>query len=160
MICIMRRESFEKIAKMAAYAAISGFFVAMGGQIAGNPALADPLDDFATAVGLRHGSEFHRTVTSLRHGDGLPPDLYVSKREAQALGWRPGADLCPWLGGRMIGGDPFDNRERALPAGGRYREADLDEEDCGHRGPRRLLYDAAGDIWVSLDHYRSVVPVP
>lgn len=96
----------------------------------------------------------------LRHRDGLPRDLYVTKREAQALGWRPGDDICPWLGGRMIGGDRFDNRERALPERHAYREADLDEEDCGHRGPKRLIFDEAGDVWITVDHYRSFQKLP
>jgi ribonuclease T1 len=160
MIQIMPRESFEMIAKRAVLRALPMIFLLIGSSLPAIPALADPVDDFAARIGIEHVSEFHRTVTSLRDAGHLPGDLYVTKREAFSLGWHPGADICPWLGGRMIGGDRFDNREHALPPGAAYHEADLDEEDCGHRGARRLIFDDSGDVWVSLDHYRSFRKVP
>lgn len=121
---------------------------------------AQTLDEFAHAEGLVHVTEFDRTVIEIRKDGQLPTDLYVTKWDAEALGWHKGADLCPWLGGKMIGGDYFDNRENELPGGGIYREADLDEEDCGHRGAKRLVFDDGGNIWVTVDHYRSFQRVP
>ncbi len=148
------------IAKLTPSRVIAAIFLVAMGYFDGAAARADPLDDFAAAVGLRHTREFRRTVTMLHHHDGLPGDLYVTKREARGLGWHPGEDICPWLGGRMIGGDLFDNRERALPDAKRYREADLDEEDCGRRGAKRLIFDESGDVWITIDHYRSFQQVP
>ena len=156
----MLRESFEMIAKGTFFRSLGAIFLLLFGCVHGNTAGADPIDDFALAIGLLHGGEFHRTVMTLRNGGHLPADLYVTKREALRLGWHPGADICPWLGGRMIGGDRFDNRAQALPQGQAYHEADLDEENCGHRGPKRLIFDQTGDIWVSIDHYRSFREVP
>lgn len=157
MISIMHRESFEMIAKLMLLRGILAIFLLL---IGATTAQSDTLDDFATASGLRHIREFRGTVMALHHHDGLPRELYVTKREARGLGWRPGDDICPWLGGRMIGGDRFDNRERALPDGQTYHEADLEEEDCGHRGPKRLIYDESGDIWMTVDHYQSFQKVP
>lgn len=148
------------IAEMTNSRVIAAIFLVGVGYFAGPAARGDALDDFAAAAGLRHAGEFHRTVTMLRHRDGLPRDLYVTKREARDLGWQPGDDICPALGGRMIGGDRFDNRERALPDANTYHEADLDEEDCGRRGPKRLIFDANGDVWITPDHYRSFERVP
>lgn len=92
---------------------------------------------------------------------GSLPARYVTKREAEALGWRPGDDLCRVARGRVIGGDRFHNRERRLPeARGRsWREADLDF-DCGRRGARRLVFSSDGLIFVTLDHYESFREVP
>ena len=160
MIWIMSRESFEMIAKGTFLRPFVAIFLVLLVCMSAKTACADPVDDFAGAVGLVHPGEFHRTVTALRRSGQLPADLYVSKREALGLGWHPGANICPFLGGRMIGGDRFDNREHALPLGPSYREADLDEENCGHRGPKRLIFDQTGDIWVSIDHYRSFREVP
>jgi ribonuclease T1 len=89
------------------------------------------------------------------------PDRYVTKQQARRLGWHPGADLwrVPALMGKSIGGDNYQNREGRLPAGGRrWREADLDYRG-GHRGAKRLLYADDGTRAVTVDHYRSFVPI-
>jgi hypothetical protein len=91
---------------------------------------------------------------------GRLPDHYVTKREAEALGWRPGSDLCDAAPGRVIGGDRFGNREGLLPEapGRRWYEADLDF-DCGRRGAKRLVFSNDGLIFVTVDHYESFVEV-
>ncbi|MBI5069442.1 MAG: ribonuclease [Deltaproteobacteria bacterium] len=91
----------------------------------------------------------------------LPP-TFVTKREAQRAGWRPGRDLwrVPGLRGKSIGGDRFGNREGRLPGGRRrWREADLDYRG-GHRGAKRLLFSDDGLRAVTVDHYRTFVDVP
>lgn len=91
---------------------------------------------------------------------GRLPDHYVTKREAEALGWRPGSDLCDAAPDRVIGGDRFGNREGLLPdaPGRQWYEADLDF-DCGRRGAKRLVFSNDGLIFVSVDHYESFVEV-
>lgn len=91
---------------------------------------------------------------------GRLPDHYVTKREAEALGWRPGSDLCAVAPDRVIGGDRFHNREGLLPdaPGRRWFEADLDFA-CGRRGAKRLVFSSDGRIFVTLDHYESFVEV-
>lgn len=88
------------------------------------------------------------------------PDKFVTKNEAQRLGWQPGRDL--WsvaaLRGKSIGGDRFGNREGRLPAGN-WRELDLSYRG-GHRGAKRLVFSTSGMRRVSVDHYQTFIEVP
>ena len=90
------------------------------------------------------------------------PAKFVTKKQAQKMGWRPGKNL--WavkkLKGKSIGGDLFTNKEGQLPNGGRiWHEADLDYKG-GHRGPKRLVYSTDGLHWVTVDHYQTFTEVP
>jgi hypothetical protein len=118
------------------------------------------LQAFARSVGLRDVPGFVETVTELRRSGRLP-ERYLTKDEAEDLGWRPGSDLCDVAPDASIGGDRFGNRERRLPErqGRRWREADLDF-DCGRRGARRLVWSSDGLIYVTVDHYDSFTKVP
>jgi hypothetical protein len=116
---------------------------------------------FAQRAHLAYPEAFRRIADYL-HADGgaaLPP-CYLTKRAAEARGWRPGGDLWRVLPGAAIGGDRFDNREGRLPHqfNGRYVEADLDYAG-GHRGEDRLIYvRGMGERWlifVTTDHDRS-----
>lgn len=116
---------------------------------------------FARAAGLRFPAAF-RNLADYLHADGgrALPDCYLTKRTAEAEGWRPGRDLWVVAPGAAIGGDRFYNREGRLPRrwNGRYVEADLDYAG-GHRGAHRLVYvRSMGDGWlffISIDHYAS-----
>ncbi len=95
------------------------------------------------------------------HHTKLPPK-FVTKKQAQKMGWRPGQNL--WavkkLKGKSIGGDLFTNREGQLPNGGRtWHEADLTYKG-GHRGAKRLVYSNDGLHWVTVDHYQTFTEVP
>ena len=89
------------------------------------------------------------------HG-GLP-DNFLTKREAQDLGWDSRynyvSDVAP---GMSIGGDRFGNYEGALPQvqGRRYFEA-----DCwytgGKRNAYRVIYSNDGHVWYTEDHYQT-----
>ena len=89
----------------------------------------------------------------------LPPK-FVTKREAQSRGWKPGKDL--WsvsaLRGSSIGGDRFNNLERLLPDR-KWREADLDYRG-GRRGGKRIVFSQDGKRFVTVDHYKTFVEVP
>jgi len=89
----------------------------------------------------------------------LPPK-FVTKREAQSRGWKPGKDL--WsvsaLRGSSIGGDRFNNLEGRLPDK-KWREADLDYKG-GHRGGKRLVFSQDGQRFVTVDHYKTFVEMP
>lgn len=93
-------------------------------------------------------------------GNERLPDRFVTKRQAQQAGWRPGRDLweVPSLRGKSIGGDRFGNREGRLPPG-EWREADLDYKG-GHRGAKRLLFSREGLSRVTVDHYQTFAEVP
>ena len=136
-----------------------GLLVAAGPSAAQRSADPQTLPAFAQSVGLREVDAFVETVQSLRATNRLPP-RYVTKDEARAHDWR-GGGLCAAWPGHVMGGDVMRNFGGAIPdAPGRiYREADLDS-DCGSRGPRRLVFSNDGRIYVTLDHYKTFVPVP
>ncbi|MGQ0677748.1 MAG: ribonuclease domain-containing protein [Rhodospirillales bacterium] len=115
---------------------------------------------FARKAGLDDGAAFIAAVRTLDSTDRLP-GRYVTKAQAEKLGWRPGQDLCKAAPGKALGGDRFMNRERRLPErpGRVWREADLDYA-CGARGPKRLVYSSDGLRFVTTDHYRSFHEVP
>ncbi len=85
------------------------------------------------------------------------PDNYITKREAQDLGWsnREG-NLDEVAPGKSIGGDRFGNYEGQLPEknGRKYRECDIDF-DGGYRGSKRIIYSSDGLIYYTEDHYKT-----
>lgn len=86
--------------------------------------------------------------------DELPAN-YMTKKEAEALGWISSEgnlwDVAP---GAVIGGDHFGNYEGQLPAGETYTECDVNYTG-GFRGGERLVYDTNGNIWYTADHYET-----
>lgn len=90
---------------------------------------------------------------------GHLPDNYITKKEAQKLGWDSSTgnlwDVAP---GKSIGGDYFGNYEGRLPeADGRdYYECDIDYTG-GSRGGKRIVYSNDGLIYYTEDHYQSFV---
>ncbi len=85
----------------------------------------------------------------------LPPN-YVTKKEAQALGWS-GGSVEKYRDGAAIGGDRFGNYEGLLPkAGGRsYTECDIDTDGSKSRGAKRLVFSNDGLFFYTEDHYES-----
>ncbi|AMB99186.1 hypothetical protein AWM75_03820 [Aerococcus urinaehominis] len=85
--------------------------------------------------------------------DELPPN-YLTKQEAQDLGWRPElGNLWEVTDHGAIGGDHFGNFEAKLPEN-EYREADVNYTG-GSRNSERLVYSKDGDIYYTPDHYDS-----
>jgi len=76
------------------------------------------------------------------HTYGHLPDNFITKKDAQALGW-PGGSLEPYAPGKCIGGSRFGNYEGLLSeADGRtYTECDIDTLSADSRGGQthRLL---------------------
>ena len=130
--------------------------------IAGTQAWArgESLEQFARAAGLRDVAGFVETIETLDRDRRLPP-RFVTKDQAEKLGWRPGVDLSKVAPGKSIGGDRFGNREGLLPTapGRRFFEADLDYAG-GSRGPKRLVWSSDGLRWITVDHYKSFREVP
>ena len=89
--------------------------------------------------------------------NGRLPDTFLTKKEAQALGWDSYvnyvSDVAP---GMSIGGDYFGNYEKKLPVvqGRKYYEA-----DCYYRGGKRnayrIIYSTDGHVWYTEDHYNT-----
>ena len=88
------------------------------------------------------------------HTYGELPVNFITKDEARSLGWS-GGSLEPYAPGKCIGGDYFGNYEGVLPEGANYHECDIDTLGAGGRGAKRIVYDDAGNIYYSDDHYES-----
>lgn len=88
---------------------------------------------------------------------GELPENFITKKEAQALGWNRNynylGDVAP---GKSIGGDRFGNYEGSLPSkkGRVWYECDANYRGSG-RGPERVLYSSDGLYYYSDDHYKT-----
>ncbi|MBQ7777986.1 MAG: ribonuclease [Oscillibacter sp.] len=90
------------------------------------------------------------------HTYGRLPDNFITKKEAEKLGW-PGGSLEPYAPGMCIGGSRFGNYEKLLPeAKGRtYTECDIDTLGASKRGAKRIVFSNDGLIYYTDDHYES-----
>lgn len=88
---------------------------------------------------------------------GTLPDNFLTKNEAQQLGWDSSknyvSDVAP---GYSIGGDKFGNYEGLLPdaSGRKWYEADANYT-AGPRGAERILYSSDGLVYYTNDHYQT-----
>lgn len=85
---------------------------------------------------------------------GRLPDNFITKKQAQDLGWS-GGSVERYQDGAAIGGDKFGNREGILPkANGRtYTECDIDTLGENSRGAKRLVFSSDGLYFYTDDHY-------
>ena len=90
------------------------------------------------------------------HTFGKLPKNYITKKQAQALGWQSGS-LEPYAPGKCIGGSRFGNYEGLLPdAPGRYyTECDIGTLGKSKRGAKRIVFSNDGLIYYTDDHYES-----
>ena len=88
---------------------------------------------------------------------GKLPDNFITKKEAQKLGWDSSwnyvSDVAP---GKSIGGDRFGNYEGLLPSkkGRTWYEADC-YYTKGKRNAHRILFSNDGLVYYTDDHYES-----
>lgn len=85
----------------------------------------------------------------------LPPN-FITKKEAQKLGWSSGS-LEKYAPGKSIGGDRFGNYEGNLPdkKGRKYTECDIDTKGASKRGAKRIVFSNDGLIYYTEDHYET-----
>lgn len=90
------------------------------------------------------------------HTYGRLPDNFITKKDAQALGWT-GGSLEPYAPGKCIGGSHFGNYEGILPEkeGRSYTECDIDTLGADKRGAKRIVFSNDGLIYYTEDHYES-----
>lgn len=90
------------------------------------------------------------------HTYGCLPQNFITKKEAQALGWESGS-LEPYAPGKCIGGSYFGNYEGLLPEkkGRKYTECDIDTLGKKSRGAKRIVFSNDGLIYYTGDHYES-----
>ena len=88
------------------------------------------------------------------HLFGHLPSNYITKKDAEKLGW-PGGELEPYAPGKCIGGSHFGNYEGLLPdAPGRsWTECDIDTLGAKKRGAKRIIFSNDGLIYYTGDHY-------
>lgn len=85
------------------------------------------------------------------------PENYITKNEAQKLGWVSSkGNLWEVAPGMSIGGDRFGNYEGQLPRknGRQYYECDIDFEG-EYRNGKRIVFSNDGLIFYTEDHYET-----
>ena len=90
------------------------------------------------------------------HLYGHLPDNFITKKQAEKLGWQ-GGSLEPYAPGKCIGGSRFGNYEGLLPEkeGRSYTECDIDTLGASKRGAKRIVFSNDGLIYYTEDHYES-----
>ncbi|MBE6736186.1 MAG: ribonuclease [Ruminococcaceae bacterium] len=105
----------------------------------------------------RNGSYTSKDDVALYiHTYGELPKNFISKKQAERLGW-DGGSLEPYAPGKSIGGSYFGNYEGKLPKkkGRTYYECDIDTKGRRSRGPKRIVYSTDGLIYYTPDHYET-----
>lgn len=87
---------------------------------------------------------------------GRLPDNFITKKEAESLGWKSGG-LDDYAYGYCIGGNKFGNYEGLLPekGGRKYTECDIDTMHASKRGAKRIVFSNDGLIYYTDNHYES-----
>lgn len=90
------------------------------------------------------------------HTYGHLPKNYITKKDAEALGWQ-GGSLSDYAPDKCIGGDRFGNYESRLPKAKNrtYKECDIDTLGKKKRGTKRIIYSNDGLIYYTDNHYKS-----
>ncbi len=123
------------------------------GQASEEAAAAEP-DHSADKEIDENGSYTTRDDVALYiHVYGKLPSNFITKKEAEKLGWT-GGSLEPYAPGKCIGGGRFGNYEGILPDGN-YKECDIDTLGKKSRGAKRIVYSDDGRIYYTADHYES-----
>ena len=96
-------------------------------------------------------------VAAYIHTYNKLPSNYITKKEAEALGWVSNkGNLWEVTDHKCIGGDTFGNYEGLLPKqkGRTWKECDVNYNG-GYRGTERLLFSNDGLIYYTNDHYET-----
>lgn len=94
------------------------------------------------------------------HTYGKLPSNYITKNEAEELGWKKkdgeAGQLHVVAPGMSIGGSKYGNYEGLLPEaqGRKYYECDINYVK-GNRGAERIVYSNDGLIFYTGDHYET-----
>ena len=112
-----------------------------------------------TACPVQYGEDYDdkdRVALYLHLFGELPPH-FITKKEAQKLGWPGYGEVEYYKQGGAIGGDWFGNYEKLLPQkkGRSYHECDIDTVGKKDRGSKRIIYSNDGLIYYTGDHYES-----
>lgn len=113
-----------------------------------------------TAAAIAEDGEYSskEDVALYIHTYGRLPSNFITKKQAEALGWT-GGSLEPYAPGKSIGGGYFGNYEGLLPdaRGRRWTECDINTRGAGSRGAERIVFSNDGLIYYTPDHYETFV---
>ncbi len=142
------------------------------------PKVANTMDGGVVAKGTANAATYaglkldlkttqaaNEAVDSLR-ATGQLPSNYITKGQAYQQGWQESKAVNNYVPGGQIGGDVFRNGEGLLPSavGRTWYEADIGLSNSMSRGnaaqpASRLLYSSDGLLYVTPDHYKTMVPI-
>jgi len=120
-------------------------------------AVDEATDNAADATIAEDGTYTSKDDVALYiHTYGHLPDNFITKKEAEKLGWQ-GGSLEPYAPGKSIGGSRFGNYEGLLPEkdGRTYTECDIDTLGASKRGAKRIVFSNDGLIYYTGDHYET-----
>lgn len=112
----------------------------------------------AAAISEDGGYSSKEEVAEYLYTFGHLPSNYLTKKEAQELGWVSSqGNLWKVAPGMSIGGDRFGNREGLLPkkSGRTWTECDIDTWGKSSRGAKRIVFSNDGLIYYTDDHYET-----
>ncbi len=122
------------------------------------PDPTEPESDHAITQAIdEDGSYYSKDDVALYiHTYGKLPKNFITKSEAEKLGWE-GGSVERYAKGCAIGGDRFGNREGRLPKknGRYYTECDIDTLGKSSRGSKRIVFSNDGLIYYTDDHYET-----
>ena len=113
----------------------------------------EPEETPAPVSGVEKDSSYTtpEDVAEYIHTFGTLPDNFITKKQAQKLGWE-GGDLWRYADGKSIGGDRVGNYVGILPDDD-YHECDVNYNG-GKRGAERIVYSDSA-IYYTNDHYKT-----
>ncbi len=116
----------------------------------------EPETEAAPAIDENGTYDDKENVALYLHTYGKLPSNYITKKDAQDLGWT-GGSLEKYAKGKCIGGTYFGNYEGALPTkkGREYHECDIDTLGKSSRGAKRIVYSNDGLIYYTENHYET-----
>jgi len=119
---------------------------------------SQPAPDSAAKVAVEKGKAYtdkDHVAAYIHVYKTLPPN-YITKGQANKLGWKTKGTLDKVAPGKSIGGDRFGNYEKILPdkPGRTWKECDIDYVR-GNRNAKRICFSNDGLIYYSGSHYRD-----
>ena len=154
--------SSEELPDSTEYPIIEGSDISAPGEDCPNEGENAPLEEVPEEEEARPAIDedgYYTTkedVALYIHTYGRLPDNFITKKEAEALGWS-GGGLDDYAYGCCIGGNKFGNYEGLLPEkdGRKYTECDIDTMHASKRGAKRIVFSNDGLIYYTDDHYES-----
>ena len=144
---------------------VGGVETAGTGGVIGAEGTANATTYAGLKLDLKTTQAANEAVDSLR-ATGQLPSNYVTKGQAYQQGWQEGKAVNNYVPGGQIGGDVFRNGDGLLPSapGRTWYEADIGLSNTMTRGnaaqpSSRLLYSSDGLLYVTPDHYKTMVPI-